>query len=226
MATYKNMADFQKKFSLRCIRSRTDFLHSVKWASLQSTDPYPDNSSLKGILFAMHSKLLSEEYTCETCGGAFHLRIRLGADRQSWDWISRSRACDDCAGTSRSLTSGTVLEGVKTTNFLNFFDCLCMWSFDYPSWIIVREAGVWHQQLNQWEKVFHQAVQADLWHYATSFSITSTPLKSANQVRKVKKTVIKKTCAIKRPSASSNTVMKKPFATKKPSARSRADQVQ
>ena len=149
MATYKNMADFQKKLSLRCIRSRTDFLQSVKWASLQSTDPYPDNSSLKGILLAMHSKLLSEEYTCETCGGAFHLRLRLGADRQSWDWISRSRACDDCAGTSRSLTSGTVLEGVKTKNFLNFFDCLCMWSFDYPSWIIVREAGVWHQQLKR-----------------------------------------------------------------------------
>ena len=96
-----------------------------------------------------------------------------------------------------------------------------MWSFDYPSWIIVREAGVWHQQLNQWENVFHQAAQADLWHYATSFSVTSTPLKSANQVRKVKKTVIKKTCAIKRPSAGSNTVMKKPFATKKPSARSK-----
>lgn len=223
MATYKNMADFQKKFSLSCIRSRTDFLHSIKWASLQSTDPYPDHPSLKGILFAMHSNLLPEEYTCKTCGGSFHLRCRLRADRQSWDWTSHSRACDDCARTSQSLTSGTVLQGIKAKNFLNFFDCLCMWSFDYPSWIITREAGVWHQQLNQWEEVFHQAVNADLWHYATSFSLTSTPLKSANHVRKIKKTVMKKHSAtIKRPSASSSTVMKKPSgACKRPAGNKR-----
>lgn len=94
--------------------------------------------------------------TREVCAGSFRLRLRLGQDRQSWDWVSRKKSCDQCTNTSRSLTSGTILQGVKAKHFLTFFDCMCMWSFDYPSWIIIREAGIsiWHQQLNQWEEVF------------------------------------------------------------------------
>ena len=104
----------------------------------------------------MHADLLPQDYTCEVCAGSFRLRLRLGQDRQSWDWVSTKKSCHQCTNTSRSLTSGTILQGVKAKHFLTFFDCMCMWSFDYPSWIIIREAGIsiWHQQLNQWEEVF------------------------------------------------------------------------
>lgn len=37
MAVYKDMKDFHKKFPLSSIRTRTDFLHQVKWASLTSS---------------------------------------------------------------------------------------------------------------------------------------------------------------------------------------------
>ena len=229
MATYKSMEDFQKKFCLTRIQSRTAFLHHVKWASLERTDPYPNHTSLKGILFAMHADLLPQDYTCEVCAGSFRLRLRLGQDRQSWDWVSRKKSCDQCTNTSRSLTSGTTLQGVKAKHFLTFFDCMCMWSFDYPSWIIIREAGIWHQQLNQWEEVFHQAVKADLWHHATSYSITSTSLKSANQIRKlppkkvlskkparqVWKTAMKKQHAIKKLSSKVHAPCKRPATCSK-----------
>ena len=236
MATYKSMEDFQKKFCLTRIQSRTAFLHHVKWASLERTDPYPNHTSLKGILFAMHADLLPQDYTCEVCAGSFRLRLRLGQDRQSWDWVSRKKSCDQCTNTSRSVTSGTILQGVKAKHFLTFFDCMCMWSFDYPSWIIIREAGIsiWHQQLNQWEEVFHQAVKADLWHHATSYSITSTSLKSANQVRKlppkkvlskkparqVRKTAMKKQHAIKKLSSKVHAPCKRPATCSKFNPRS------
>jgi hypothetical protein len=104
-----------------------------------------------------------------------------------------------------------------------------MWSFDYPSWIIIREAGIWHQQLNQWEEIFHQAVTADLWHHATSYSVTSTSLKSANQVRKlppkkvlskkparqVRKTAMKKQHAIKKLSSKVHAPCKRPATCSK-----------
>ena len=169
--------------------------------------------------------------TREVCAGSFRLRLRLGQDRQSWDWVSTKKSCHQCTNTSRSLTSGTILQGVKAKHFLTFFDCMCMWSFDYPSWIIIREAGIsiWHQQLNQWEEVFHQAVKADLWHHATSYSITSTSLKSANQVRKlppkkvlskkparqVRKTAMKKQHAIKTLSSKVHAPCKRPATCSK-----------
>ena len=109
------------------------------------------------------------------------------------------------------MTSNTVFEGVKSKNLLNFLDCLCMWSFDYPAWIIAREAGVAQHRFAEWEKVFHQAVEADLAHLGDSFSITSLPPKSANKVRKV-------STKMKKPSGAKAILGKRRPASKRPAA--------
>ena len=63
----------------------------------------------------------------------------------------------------------------------------------------------------EWEKVFHQAVEADLAHLGDSFSITSLPPKSANKVRKV-------SMKMKKPSGAKAILGKRRPASKRPAA--------
>ena len=77
--TYKNAKDFQKKFRVKNITARTDYLQQVKWAVLEDTSPHEPHPSLNGILFAMAVDLLPKQHVCESCGNESRLRSRVAA---------------------------------------------------------------------------------------------------------------------------------------------------
>jgi hypothetical protein len=87
-----------------------------------------------------------------------------------------------------------VLEGVYGKNWLNFFDAFCMWTFDCPPALIQREVGVDHKRLLQWEKVWHEGVEADLQTRLASSNIAAVPPQSANRTRGVKRGSRKEGC--------------------------------
>lgn len=153
MAVYCDVRAFQTPLDVSSVTSRADFLYMVKWAKVEDTKPYPNTDSLKAMVFAMRIGPLPESHQCRR---AFRLSYRQ--DRAVWEWSQQSEQCAVCRRARRSLTAGTILEKIRSKNWLRFFDAACMWTLDYPTKIIERETGVHKNQLLEWEQLWHAAV--------------------------------------------------------------------
>ena len=209
MAVYADVAAFQRALKNEEIYTRSQFLYRVKWATIQNTGHYPNKENLKALLFAMYAGLLPVQHVCETCHQHFFLRYR--SDRCMWEWHQDKLAYAECEKHTKSLAKGTVLEGVYGKNWLNFFDAFCMWTFDCPPALIQREVGVDHKRLLQWEKVWHEGVEADLQTRLASSNIAAVPPQSANRTRGVKRPAAAKK-GVKRPAGMKG--FKRPAAAK------------
>lgn len=220
MSVYRDVRAFQTALDVSSMTCRADFLYMVKWAKVEDTQPYPNTDSLKAMVFAMHIGLLPESHQCQTCRRAFRLSYRQ--DSGMWEWSQQSGQCAACRRTRRSLTAGTVLEKIRSKNWLHFFDATCMWTLDYPMKIIERETGVHKNQLLEWEQVWHAAIELDLKVRLRSFALTAVAPQSANRVRLSKKPAMKKPGTamkghVKRPAASKGVIkhhLKRPSASK------------
>lgn len=206
MVVYADVAAFQRALKNEEIYTRSQFLYRVKWATIQNTGHYPNKENLKALLFAMYAGLLPVQHVCETCHQHFYLRYR--SDRCMWEWYQDKLTCAEC---TKSLAKGTVLEGVYGKNWLNFFDAFCMWTFDYPPALTQREVGIDHKRLLQWEKVWHEGVEADLQTRLASSNIAAVPPQSANRTRGVKRPAAAKK-GVKRPAGMKG--FKRPAAAK------------
>ena len=61
MAVYKDLQDFQQKFTMECIKTRTDYLEKIKYATIAKPDPFPWHWSLTGLLFAQKANLVKRD---------------------------------------------------------------------------------------------------------------------------------------------------------------------
>ena len=188
MAVYRDAQSFQRNLKIDEIENRTDFLRKVRWATIEDPGDLPSDEAHTALLFAMKAGLLPSEHLCDECGERFRLKVRnRKGGHATWEWRQDSRFCNACYKSSRSLTTGTILQDLKSKNFMKFFDCVVMWTLDYPAQLAQREAAVHHKQHNEWQNLLHSAVSRDLARSHKTLSISSVPPKCANKVRKVVK---------------------------------------
>jgi hypothetical protein len=190
MARYKDLTHYRSELEKTEIQTRTDYLMAVKHAHIEDTSPLPNMPSLRALIFAQVLGLAQSVVTCSRCGEMFEPAYKR--TRKRWLWRQQKKnGCCECENTQQSMTLGTALAGLPTRLWLQYFDVMVMWVFDYPRLIMLREAKpLAHSTLDGWISFFQR--KAAIYAQASLSSLGFWPNKKSKLPKQQKKKTDKK----------------------------------
>ncbi|CAK0843836.1 unnamed protein product [Prorocentrum cordatum] len=164
MAQHADIKEYREELRKADIISREDFLRLVKHARVADTGAHANVPSLLALIFAKVMGFISDKCTCPCCGGNDYEVVHR-KDKSAWAWRCRdwSGTCDSCKPEShKSMTKGTVFEGVQCKSWMDLLDVTTTWLFDYPKRIMGRESGSHHCVIDMWGSTFQTKVASAL----------------------------------------------------------------
>ena len=157
---FDNVRAFKQALRVATFDTREEYLKIIKFGTIKETKPYPESPTTAVIIFAQHFGLVETKHYCAYCGAEFDMKTKKGGDREiRWSWRGPRYGwgCSECDESEVSMVKGTILEKVKTSSWIDFFDVLVMWLQGETPLTMKREVRKPNCVVDPWVKIVQKA---------------------------------------------------------------------